>query len=197
MKITVVSDYVCPYCLVAEEALRIALERTGISAEITLLPYELTREGEEQVDTWSDPVRRSHYTVLNAPCEQMALPMHLPPHVVPRPYSTLAFEGWHFACEQGRGEAYTDAAFRAYFMDEQKIDELDVVCGIAEKAGLDVPSFREAMEKRLYREKQREAADYTRNVLKVHQVPTMYIDGEQVEINDYTPEEFVRLLTER
>lgn len=34
MQILFISDYVCPYCLVAKEALKQALAETGIEAEI-------------------------------------------------------------------------------------------------------------------------------------------------------------------
>ena len=58
MEILFVSDYVCPYCLVAKEALRRALEKLGVEAKITEQPFELTPEPRERVDTYHDQRRR-------------------------------------------------------------------------------------------------------------------------------------------
>ena len=52
MEILFVSDYVCPYCLVAKEALRRALEKLGVEAKITEQPFELTPEPREPTAMW-------------------------------------------------------------------------------------------------------------------------------------------------
>ena len=44
MEILFITDYVCPYCLVAKEALTQALDATGLTADITYQPFELTPE---------------------------------------------------------------------------------------------------------------------------------------------------------
>ena len=54
LDILFVTDFVCPYCLVAKEALRQSLEELGMEAEITLQPLELTAEPEPRVDTCHD-----------------------------------------------------------------------------------------------------------------------------------------------
>ena len=64
MEILFVSDYVCPYCLVAKEALHRALRKAGIPASITYQPYELTPEPKERVDTYHDQRRRASYQIL-------------------------------------------------------------------------------------------------------------------------------------
>ena len=38
LHITFITDFVCPYCLVAREALHQAMKETGIAADITTLP---------------------------------------------------------------------------------------------------------------------------------------------------------------
>ena len=68
MEILFISDYVCPYCLVAKEALDRALEKMGVQAHITYQPYELTPEPKERVDTYHDQRRRAGYQVLAEPC---------------------------------------------------------------------------------------------------------------------------------
>ena len=194
MEILFITDYVCPYCLVAKVALENALEATGIQANITYQPYELTPEPRERVDTWNDQRRRAGYKVLEEPCRKLDLPMKLPPHVVPRPYTRLAFEGWYFACAHGKGEEYADAMYRAYFMEELDIGDVTVLAAVAARLGLDAHAFTAALEAGTYAQVEKEAVDYSRNVLKPAGVPTIYLDGSKVELSEYTTEEMIRLL---
>lgn len=194
MEITFISDYVCPYCLVAKEALKQALEESGTDARITWQPYELTPEPKERVDTYHDETRKAHYQVLVEPAAQLGLDMKLPPNVVPRPYSRLAFEGWYYACEKGRGEVYNDLVYRAYFLEEQDIGEISVLAQLAQRAGLDPADFTAALEQGVYSQAEREAVAYARNVLKPTGVPTIYLNGEKIVLHDYTKAEMLRIL---
>lgn len=196
MQILFISDYVCPYCLVAKEALKQALDATGLEAEITWQPFELTPEPRERVDTYHDERRRAGYRVLVEPCAQLGLDMKLPPRVIPRPYTRLAFEGWYYACAHGKGEEYNDLVYRAYFIDEQDIGEVSVLAALAEKVGLDDADFTAALENGTYTKAEQEAVAYARDVLKPTGVPTIYIDGSPVNLHDYTRAEMIRILVD-
>ncbi|MDO5348929.1 MAG: DsbA family protein [Lachnospiraceae bacterium] len=197
LDILFVTDFVCPYCLVAKEALGQALEEMGIQADIRIQPMELTEEPQERVDTYHDEKRKARYQVLVEPARQLGLDMKLPPAVSPRPYTRLAFEGWHFAEEKGWGRAYSDLMYRAYFIEEKDIGDLEVLVQLAERAGLETDSFRQALLAGVYSEKQREACTYSRKVLQVTGVPTIYVNGQKVMLKDYTKEEMVRILREK
>lgn len=191
MKILFVSDYVCPYCLVAKEAMAQAEEELGIRPEITWHPFELTVEPAPRVDTYHDETRKAHYQVLVEPCRSLGLDMKLPPNVVPRPYTRMAFEGFYYAKEQGKEEIYNSLMYRAYFTEELDIGDLDVLCDLAERAGLDRKGYRAALENGTYREELREANRHAREELHVTHVPTILIDGEEISVEQYTKEEFV------
>ena len=194
MEILFISDYVCPYCLVAKEALKQALEETGLKAEITWHPFEMTQEPGERVDTFHDEVRRAKYQILVEPCEKLGLAMKLPPNIVPRPYTRLAFEGWHYACAQGKGEAYNDLVYQAYFIEEQDIGDITVLKELAIRAGLDGAAFAEALESGAYAQKQREAVETARKNWAIKHVPTIYINGEEVA-PVFTKEEMISVLS--
>ena len=194
MEILFISDYVCPYCLVAKEALKQALEELDMQARIIWQPHELTPEPKERVDTYHDQRRRAGYQVLVEPCRQLGLDMKLPPRVIPRPYARLAFEGWYYACEKGRGEEYNDLVYRAYFIEERDIGEISVLAELARRVGLDAEDFTAALERGTYSAMEKEAVAYTRNVLQPKGVPTIYIDGEKVAIEAYTKAEMMRIL---
>ena len=136
MDILFVTDYVCPYCLVAKAALEAALRETGIEAVVRIQPLELTPEPKERVDTFHDQERRKHYQILVEPAKALGLDMKLPPAVCPRPYTRLAFEGMYYAREKGLDEKYSDLVYRAYFEQEQDIGE-----GLRKRPGLTGRSF--------------------------------------------------------
>lgn len=194
LKIVFVSDYVCPYCFVAKEALKQALEETKIEAQITWQPLELTVEPKERVDTYHDEVRKEKYQVLVEPCKKLGLDIKLPPYVVPRPYTRLAFEGWYFACEQGVGDAYNDLMYRAYFVEEQDIGNMEVLVSLAERVGLNGMEFKGTLEEGIYSIAEKEAVTYSREVLNVIGVPSIYINEEQITLSEYTKEEMIQIL---
>ena len=194
LDILFVTDFVCPYCLVAKVALEEALKETGIEACIQVQPLELTPEPVERVDTCHDEVRKKHYQILAEPAGALGLDMKLPPAVCPRPYTRLAFEGFYFAREKGLEEVYSDLVYRAYFEQEQDIGELDTLCEIAGMAGLARDDFRQALMKGIYTGQVKEEPARSRDVLKVGGVPAIYINGESVCVEKYTKEEMIQIL---
>lgn len=194
MEIIFVIDFVCPYCIVAEEALKQALAETGAQALVKLYPYELTVEPKERVDTFHDEKRRAGYQVLEAPAKKLGLDIKLPPAVVPRPYTRLAFEGWHYAQEKGVGDAYADSVYRAYFIDEKDIGEIDVLAELAASVGLDAQEFKRVLKEGSYAQTQKQALAYAKQTFDVQYVPTVYIDGKKADFDVYQKESWVRVL---
>ncbi|MDO4336969.1 MAG: DsbA family protein [Eubacteriales bacterium] len=194
-EILFVTDFVCPYCFVAKAALEEALKETGIPARVTVQPFELTEEPKERVDTYHDEERKSRYQILAEPARQLGLDMKFPPAVSPRPYTRLAFEGWFFAADRGCGNRYSDLIYRAYFIEEKDIGNPDVLTELAESIGLDKDEFKEALNLGTYSAAEKEAVAYSRDTLKITCVPTLYIDGEKTNLQEYTKEELIRLLS--
>ena len=194
MEILFVSDYVCPYCLVAKEALRQAMAETGITPNITWQPYELTPEPKPQVDTYHDEKRKAGYQILVEPCKKLGLDMKLPPNVVPRPRTRWAFEGWYYACEQGKGEEYNELMYRAYFIDELDIGDMAVLVKLAESLGLNGEDYKAAVLSGKYSELEQAACDHARNVLEIKGVPSIYINGEKIALKAFDKEEMVEIL---
>lgn len=188
------TDFVCPYCLVAKVALEESLRDLGLEAKITLRPFELTEEPNPRVDTCHDENRKAHYQILKEPCGQMGLDMKLPPEVCPRPYTRLAFEGYFYAQEQGKGEVYSDKVYRAYFIEEKDIGDMEVLCGLAGQSGLDQEDFRQALIDGIYGPEEKKAVRYSKDELKVKSVPTIYINGQKISLKTYTKEEMTGIL---
>lgn len=189
-----VTDFVCPFCIVEKENLKAVLKELGMKAKITTQPYELTEEPKERVDTCHDEKRKEHYKMLEEPAKQLGLDAKFPPYVCPRPYTRLAFEGLYYAQEHGCGDAYADAVYHAYFVDEKDIGDLEVLSDLAASAGLDREEYRAALVSGRYSEKEKEANAYSKEVLGVRGVPVIYINGNKISLNDYTKEEMKKIL---
>lgn len=197
LNILFITDYVCPYCLVAKEALVQALAETGLEADIQMQPFELTEEPKERVDTCHDEVRKAHYQILVEPARQLGLDMKLPPRVIPRPYTRLAFEGWYYAKDRGCGDAYSDLMYRAYFIDEKDIGDLEVLEELAAGLGLNPAEFRAALETGTYAKAEKSAVAYAKKELQIKGVPTIFVNGKKISLQTYTKEEMISILTQQ
>lgn len=176
----IASDFVCPYCYVLEAM--IGQLRPELDIEIEYLPFELTEPPAPQVDTYNDPERRARYArELEPLCRQAGLKMCIPPKVVPRPYTRLAFQGLYFAREHGREEAYCRRVFRAYFEEERDIGDLRELVSLAAEAGLDPEGFRAALESGQWETKETEAVRHAKQDLKVQMVPTAFLGEHRLE----------------
>ena len=189
IKIQFATDFVCPYCFAAELPLQQALEGRD-NIEIELLPIELTEISKEPVDTYHDEARKAKWAKDLVPfCEKIGLEGHFPPKVIPRPYTHLAWQGYHYANALGKGIPYAEAMYRAYFVDEKNIGDIDVLCEIAETLGMDSVDFRSTLELETYSEFQTKAVAQTRS-MGVEGVPTIWMNGIRLNGDMYTKEIF-------
>jgi predicted DsbA family dithiol-disulfide isomerase len=189
IKIRFATDFVCPYCIAAKVPLMQALEGRE-DVEIELLPVELTRPPKERVDTYHDEARRAKWAKDLIPfCENLGMDVHFPPKVIPRPYTSLAWEGYHYAKERGKGEEYSSLMYTAYFTEELDIGELDVLTALAQRIGLDGADFRAALKKGTYRQTQEEALKIAKS-LEVKSVPTIWVGDLRLTGDLFTKEDF-------
>lgn len=193
LKIRFVTDYVCPYCMVAKVPFMQAIQGKDVAVE--WIPFELTQEPDKRIDTYHDQVRKEKWAKSLVPmAKSLGIDMKLPPKVIPRPYTRLAFEGYHFAREHGRGEEYNSRIFSAYFTEEQDIGDLEILCELAEEVGLDPLAFRQALMDGTYSELERNLVAYARDTLQVRSIPTIFFGDQRVEVSDYTREAFEKLV---
>lgn len=180
LHIKIASDFVCPYCYVLEAMLEQV--RPELDLAIEYLPFELTEPPKPQVDAYNDPERRVRYArELEPLCRQVGLQMCLPPKVVPRPYTRLAFQGLYEAREQGAEAAYCHRIFRAYFEEERDIGSLEELVSLAAEAGLEPETFRSALESGKWDAEEREAVRRGKQDLQVCVVPTLFLGEHRLE----------------
>lgn len=176
VKIKVYSDYVCPFCFLAEFPLREAIEGKGV--EVEWMPFELRPEPTPTLRPEGDYLQRAWAESVYPMAEQMGVEIVLP-KVSPQPHTHLAFEGYQYARSHGKGNQYNDRMFRAFFQEERDIGDIDVLTKLAGEVDLDKAEFRQALEKRQYREAHRTALRHAVENVGITAVPTFVI-GEHV-----------------
>lgn len=192
LKIFVYSDYVCPYCLLAKKPLDEAVK--GKDVEVEWMPFELRPfptptlkpEGDYLQSVW----KQSVYPMA----ERLGVPIKLP-KVSPQPYTHLAFEGYQFAREKGKGQEYNERILEAFFQEEQDIGDIDVLTSLAGEAGLDEKEYREALENRKYKETHQKALQHAYEEASVQAVPTIVI-GETILQGAYPREMIEKVIAE-
>ncbi|MGM0856235.1 MAG: DsbA family oxidoreductase [Pseudomonadota bacterium] len=192
-QIIVYSDYVCPFCLLAEEVIAQATE--GLDVEVQWRPFEL-RPAPVPTLKVEDPYlpkvwRESVYPMA----EQLGVPIKLP-NISPQPRTDKAFEVFAMAEEHGLGHAYSMATLKAFFQQERDIGDPEVLADIAASVGLDRQAVLDALAEGRYREQHQAALRHAMEEARIQSVPTLIIDGETLQgVPD--PAALKRYLSER
>jgi len=155
LRIDIVSDVVCPWCIVGYRQLLQALAETGVQADVKWHPFELNTdmapEGQnlrehiiekygitrEQSDT-----ARAHLTNVGA---ELGFTFNFTDDS--RMVNTfLAHQLIEWADEQGRQTDMKLALFDAHFTDARDVSDLATLVDVAADLGLDADAARIALE---------------------------------------------------
>jgi predicted DsbA family dithiol-disulfide isomerase len=117
------------------------------------------------------------------------------PRVSPQPYTHLAFEGFQFAKENGKGNEYNHRILKAFFQEEKDIGEVDVLTDLAIEIGLNGEEFRRSLETRKYKEAHQKALQHSYEEAKIRAVPT-FIIGDTVLPGLYSRETLEQVIEE-
>lgn len=179
LQIKVYSDYVCPYCFLGELVLERALKGLKKDVEIEWMPFELRPAPTPTLKPEENYLQTTWQQSVYPMAERLGLEIVLP-DVSPQPHTHLAFEGYQFAKEHGKGEAYTHRMFRAFFQEEQDIGDVEILTKLAGETGLDTEDFKQALETGKYREAHQQALRHAYEEAGVSAVPTFIIGNKKV-----------------
>lgn len=199
VRITVWSDYVCPFCYLQEPVLERIRREYGDWVEVEWRAFELRPEPIPTLDPNGEYLHNAWNSAVYPLAQQRGMRLRLPP-VQPR--SRRALELAEFARHQGKYDETHRALFRAFFEDGKDLNDLGVLADIAASAGLDPYQARTALERGTQRE--RVLQDQEQAVrLGVQAVPTLVIGAadQPIErgeaISGARPYEVVRAAVER
>ena len=143
VRITVWSDYVCPFCYLEEPVLERIREELGERVEVEWRAFELRPDPVPTLDPDGEYLRTTWNRAVYPMAERRGMTLRLPP-VQPR--SRRALEAAEFARRAGRFEEMHRALFRAFFEDGRDLDDLEVLLEVGSSAGLDPEGLRAALE---------------------------------------------------
>jgi predicted DsbA family dithiol-disulfide isomerase len=113
-------------------------------------PFELRPEPHPTLRPEGDYLRRGWRQSVYPLAARMGVEIHLPP-VSPQPHTHLAWEGFQFARERGKGNEYNHRVLEGFFVEGRDIGDPGVLAELAGAVGLDANAFREALDGRRYR----------------------------------------------
>ena len=195
MKITVFSDYICPFCFIGIETLKnvqpevppFTLEWKGFQIHpeypASGVPVEqrAARYGKERYAAiWQNIVRMA---------DGIGLEMRQPSVLT---NSLLALEATEYAKDEGKASEFSLAVYRAYFQNQQNIGDLEVVLSLAQQVGLDPVFVREHLQAGTYSERLK-AVHQEALALDVSGVPTFIVGPAQI-VGAQSPDVFISML---
>jgi predicted DsbA family dithiol-disulfide isomerase len=142
------------------------------------MPFELRPYPNETLRPKGDYLQRAWQQSVYPIARKMGVPIKLP-EVSPQPHTHLAFEGFQYAKEHGKGNEYNHRVMEAFFVDGQNIGEIDVLTKLAGEVGLDEKGFGEALRTRKYQKAHQQALRHAYEDAGVTGVP-MFVICEQV-----------------
>lgn len=174
VRITVFSDYVCPFCYLEEPDLARVKEHYGDGVTVDWRAYELRPYPVPTLDPDGEYLHRIWNASVYPMASLLGMTLRLPP-VQPR--SRKALEAAEFAREKGSYDAMHTAIFEAFFEKGRDIGEVEVLVDIGASVGLDPEELRSALEEGRYKEKVLADEELARR-LDVDSVPTMFVAPE-------------------
>lgn len=176
-QIKIYSDYVCPYCYLGEQILEeVKRENPNLDIQVEWKPFELRPYPTPTLKPEDEYLPRVWRQSVYPMAAQLGVAIKLP-SISPQPYTNLAFEGFQYAREQGKGEEYTNRMFEAFFKEDKDLGDIEVLTQLAREVGLDQDEYRQALESRKYKEAHQNELEQSYK-LGIQAVPTFYIGGQ-------------------
>lgn len=142
----VFSDYVCPFCRLAEPALNQLLTEVD-DVDVVWRSFELRPNTVPPLDPNAEYLQRVWDASVYPLAETLGVTLRLPP-VQPRTRRT--HEAAHWARSIGRFAEYHSALLKAFFERGENIGEIDVLVSLADALGMPGAALRGALVSRAF-----------------------------------------------
>jgi predicted DsbA family dithiol-disulfide isomerase len=152
LKLTMFSDFICPFCYIGFETVRKLKPEFDLDIEwrgFQIHP-DWPAEGmpASEFRREMDPeTRRAIWARIQSMAEATGFEMKQPALLT---NSRLALEAAEFAKECGKGEAFEERVFRAYFNEGKNIGGQGVIADLASEVGIDRNDLNVAIESNRY-----------------------------------------------
>ena len=202
LRLDIVSDVVCPWCIVGYLQLQEALRETGIASSIHWQPFELNpampAEGENLDEhlknkySSTDEQRVQIREQLIALGQQFGFMFQFDEDM--RMVNTFsAHQLLHWAAICGRQHELKITLFHCYFTRSRDVSDHDVLANAAVEAGLDFEEAESVLEDQRYADAVREAQRVSISG-GIQGVPALIIDQRELVVGAQGVEQYKNLL---
>ncbi|SMP33993.1 DsbA family oxidoreductase [Shimia sagamensis] len=187
IRVDIVSDVVCPWCIVGYRQLMQASEATGIAIETYWHPFELSPDMEAEGENLRDHIMRKYGSSADQSKDARdrltdvgaELGIDFQWSDDSRIYNTFAaHQLLHWASETGHAQALKLALFDAYFTHGRNVSDLNVLIDAAASVGLDAEEAEAVLKEERHADMVRQKEQFWTS-RGVSGVPTMIFDGKQ------------------
>jgi predicted DsbA family dithiol-disulfide isomerase len=204
VRIDIVSDVVCPWCVIGFKQLQQALVRLGDEVEVELHwhPFELNPQMPPEGQDLREHIGEKYGTTpgqsqaartrLTEIAESLGVEFRF--HEGMRIHNTFrAHQLLHWAGEQGKQTELELALFESYFTRQENVDDEEVLLAAAGRAGLDEKEAKAVLNDRRYVDTVREQQRFWLSK-GIHAVPSFILNRRYLIPGAQEPDVFVAAL---
>jgi predicted DsbA family dithiol-disulfide isomerase len=202
IEVDIVSDVMCPWCIVGYRQLEQALAATGIGARIRWHPFELNPtmppEGQNTAEHIAEKYGASaEQSAQNRmQLQELGKSLGFDFNFTPESRMVNSFQAHQlldFALSQGLQHPLKLALFEAHFTDNRDVSDTEVLIDVATKVGLDAKAAREVLDSGALAATVREKQDFWTS-RGISGVPSMVFAGKYLVTGAQGAENYAQIL---
>lgn len=206
MKITIWSDFVCPFCIIGESHLNKALENFAHADEVDieyksflLMPDAKYIPGKSYAATFSElkgmPMEHAQ-TMLQQVTEQAKKSgVDINYDIAKVASTTEAHRVFQYAKEQGLGNEFFSRFYKAHFVEGENLGDQETIIRLAKEIGLDEVQVQKILADNDYEDVVNQDIEEARTV-GVQGVPFFVVNNKYAVSGAQPPEAFQQMLEE-
>lgn len=202
VQIDIISDVMCPWCIVAFKQLEMALAHTELAARVRWHPFELNPDMPAEGENLSEHIQRKYgASAADSAKTRQTLADIGTSLGIPFAFgedskivnSFLAHCLLDYAATQGLQHPVKMALFAAHFTEGKDVSDPDTLVAIAQSAGLDAEAARAALSDPRHAQAVR-AQEKVWTESGISSVPTMIFDEKFIVSGAQGPKAYAEML---
>ena len=202
VQVDIISDIMCPWCIVGFKQLELALWHTGLGARIRWHPFELNPDMPPSGERLDEHLQRKYGLAAQdrakarADLQDIGAALGFSFNHSAGSRIVNSFEAHcllDYAATQGLQHPLKLALFAAHFTERRDVSDRDTLVRIAQRVGLDPDACRSALEEDRHKQAVR-AQQKVWGDVGVQSVPTMIFAEQFIVTGAQGPDAYARLL---
>lgn len=200
--VDIVSDVMCPWCIVGYRQLEQALAATGIGARIRWHPFELNPEMPAEGQNTAEHIAEKYGASPEQSAQNrkqlqdLGKSLGFDFNFTPESRIVNSFQAHQlldFALSQGLQHPLKLALFKAHFTDNRDVSDPDVLIDVAASVGIDAAAAREVLDSGALVESVREKQKFWTS-RGISGVPSMVFGGKYLVTGAQGAENYAQIL---